>query len=90
MRHQECFALMPNTDGMIDLLRKVFMANVDDVYRLADKYAETHEISVQVRETASRGYYLSVPPDLASGWTCRRYSYSPRRIGRSSIARWKR
>ena len=64
MRHQECFALKPNTDGMMDVLRKAFLANVDDIYRLADEYAATYDIAVQVRETASRGYYLSVSADL--------------------------
>lgn len=64
MRHQECFALKPNTDGMMDVLRKAFLANVDDIYRLADEYSETYDINVQVKETASRGYYLSVSADL--------------------------
>lgn len=64
MRHQECFALKPNTDGMMDVLRKAFLANVDDIYRLADEYAETYDINVQVKETSSRGYYLSVSADL--------------------------
>ena len=63
-RHQECFALKPNTDGMMDVLRKAFLANVDDIYRLADEYADTYDITVQVRETTSRGYYLSVSADL--------------------------
>ena len=66
MRHQECFALKPNTDGMMDVLRKAFLANVDDIYRLADEYSETYDINVQVRETTSRGYYLSVSADLGS------------------------
>ncbi|KAL7537557.1 hypothetical protein ACHAWF_005805, partial [Thalassiosira exigua] len=66
MRHQECFALRPNTDGMMDVLRKAFLANVDDIYRLADEYAERYDVNVQVRETASRGYYLSVTADLGS------------------------
>ena len=61
MRHQECFALKPNTNGMLDVVRKAFLANVDDIYRLADEYAETFNISVAVRETAARGYYLSIP-----------------------------
>ena len=64
MRHQECFALKPNTDGMMDVLRKAFLANVDDIYRLADEYAQTYDINVQVKETASRGYYLSVSAEL--------------------------
>ncbi len=66
MRHQECFALKPNTDGMMDVLRKAFLANVDDIYRLADEYSETYDINVQVKETASRGYYLSVSADLVN------------------------
>jgi len=64
MRHQECFALKPNTDGMMDVLRKAFLANVDDIYRLADEYSEEYDIAVHVKETASRGYYLSVSADL--------------------------
>ena len=64
MRHHQCFALKPNTDGMMDVLRKAFLANVDDIYRLADEYAETYDITVQVKETTSRGYYLAVSADL--------------------------
>ena len=64
MRHQECFALKPNTDGMMDVLRKAFLANVDDIYRLADEYSESYDINVQVKETSSRGYYLAVSADL--------------------------
>jgi DNA mismatch repair protein MSH4 len=64
MRHQECFALKPNTDGMMDVLRKAFLANVDDIYRLADEYSEEYDINVHVKETSSRGYYLSVSADL--------------------------
>ena len=55
MRHQECFALRPNAHGMIDLLRKTFLANVDDIYTLADEYAETYGIFVTVKENSSRG-----------------------------------
>ena len=66
MRHQECFALKPNTDGMMDVLRKAFLANVDDIYRLADEYAEELGIHISVKETSNRGYYLSVPGDVAN------------------------
>ena len=61
MRHEECFALKPKTDGMMDVIRKAFLANVDDIYRLADEYAATHGIRVNVKETSSRGYFLSIP-----------------------------
>jgi DNA mismatch repair protein MSH4 len=65
MRHQECFALK-SADGMMDILRKAFLANVDDIYKKADEYAETHGIHVSVRYSSSRGYYLSVPGETAS------------------------
>lgn len=61
MRHQECFALKPNTDGMMDVLRKAFLANVDDIFKLADEYAEKFGFCVSVKESSSRGYYLSIP-----------------------------
>jgi DNA mismatch repair protein MSH4 len=66
MRHQECFALKPKTDGMMDIIRKAFLANVDDIYKLADEYAETYGIKVAVKETTSRGYYLAIPADVVS------------------------
>ena len=65
MRHQECFALKPNTDGMMDVYRKAFLANVDDIYRLADEYAEQYGFTVAVKETTARGYFLSIPADMA-------------------------
>ena len=92
MRHQECFALKPNTDGMMvslhvrlfassplqtlltllisfillflilqDVLRKAFLANVDDIYKLADEYSEECGFTITVKETSARGYYLSIP-----------------------------
>ena len=49
-RHQECFALKPSMDGMIDVLHKAFLSNVGDIYRLADEYSETHNMTVAVKE----------------------------------------
>lgn len=43
------------------------MRNVDDIYRKADEYAEVHGIShVAVRYSTARGYYLSLPVEMAS------------------------
>ena len=66
MRHQECFALKCEEDGMMSVLRKAFLANVDDIYKKADEYAEVHGLSVSVRYSSSRGYYLAVPADIGS------------------------
>ena len=65
MRHQECFALKSREDGMMDVLRKAFLANVDDIYKKADEYAEVHGFHVSVRSSTSRGYYLAIPSDMA-------------------------
>jgi DNA mismatch repair protein MSH4 len=66
MRHQECFALKSADDGLLDVLRKAFLSNVDDIYKKADEYAETYKIHVNVRYATSRGYYLSLPGETES------------------------
>ncbi|CAJ1969540.1 unnamed protein product [Cylindrotheca closterium] len=66
MQHQECFALKSSEDGMMDILRKNFLSNVDDIYKKADEYAEVHGFHVAVKYTTLRGYYLSIPADVAS------------------------
>ncbi|KAL7579852.1 hypothetical protein ACA910_004864 [Epithemia clementina (nom. ined.)] len=63
MRHQECFALKADEEGVVSILRKAFLANVDEIYKKADAYAEIHGLTVAVRYTTSRGYFLSIPSD---------------------------
>ena len=60
-RHQACFALK-STPGneMIDILRKAYLKNVDDIYKSADEYAEKYGVLVKVKHGSARGYYLSV------------------------------
>ena len=70
MRHQECFALKADEEGVISILRKAFLANVDDIYKKADEYAEVYGLTIAVKYTASRGYFLSIdrqnaePPEV--------------------------
>ncbi|GMI23523.1 hypothetical protein TeGR_g1239, partial [Tetraparma gracilis] len=66
MRHQEIFALRPSTDGMMDVLRKAFLANVDDIYSLADALATDNQLTVRVKENSKRGYYLQIPAEYAN------------------------
>jgi DNA mismatch repair protein MSH4 len=66
MRHQECFALKPKTDGMLDVLRSTFLANVDDIYRLADEYAEKYNLRVTVKHSRQRGYFLVIPAEIGA------------------------
>lgn len=66
MRHQECFALKSGDDGMMDILRKAFLANVDDIYKKADEYAEVYGFHISVRYSTARGYYLAIPSETSS------------------------
>eukprot|EP00934_Nitzschia_sp_Nitz4_P003972 Nitzschia sp. Nitz4//scaffold166_size90379//12662//15701//NITZ4_005047-RA/size90379-processed-gene-0.104-mRNA-1//1//CDS//3329538166//3962//frame0 len=66
MRHQECFALKSKEDGMMEILRMTFLANVDDIYKKADEYAEVHGCHITVKYSTTRGYFLSVPGEMAA------------------------
>jgi len=39
MRHQECFALRDSEDGLMSILRKAYLMNVDDMYKKAEYVA---------------------------------------------------
>lgn len=82
MRHQVCFALKPNTDGMMDILRKAFLANVDDIFRLADEYSEKFGMPVAVRENSTRGYFLSIPESHLNAGTLSPIFIQPVKYGR--------
>jgi DNA mismatch repair protein MSH4 len=61
MRHQECFAVQPDINGMLDVARKTFLQSVEDIYELADAYTqEFPEAPATVKATTSRGYHLQV------------------------------
>ena len=62
MHHQESFALEPNTNGMMDVLRKAFLANVYDVCQLADEYAEEFGITVSKNFPVVEGIIYHYPP----------------------------
>ncbi|KAG5192158.1 muts protein 4 [Tribonema minus] len=65
MRHQECFAVQPDINGMLDVARKTFLQSVEDIYALADAYTQEYrEAPCSVRATAARGYHLQVPGDV--------------------------
>jgi DNA mismatch repair protein MSH4 len=66
MRHQECFALQCEENSMISVLRRTFLANVDDIYKNADHYADVYGFQVAVRYTTHRGYFLAVPADVGT------------------------
>jgi DNA mismatch repair protein MSH4 len=63
MRHTECFAFKCH-GGLLSIVRQTFLANVDEIYKKADEYAEVYSISVNVRYSMGRGHYLAVPIEM--------------------------
>lgn len=57
-----------NDDGreIMDIIREAFLRNVDDIYRIADEYRERYGITVTVKFSGARGYFLSLPGDVES------------------------
>ena len=46
---QECFAVRPDVDGMLDVARHTFLQSTDDIYRIADAMREEAGYNVKVR-----------------------------------------
>lgn len=67
--HQECLALKsaPGVHGLMEMIRKAFLQNVDDIYKLADSYSEIHGFTVKVQYGKTRGWYLSIPAMADAG-----------------------
>ncbi|CAM9230133.1 unnamed protein product, partial [Sphacelaria rigidula] len=61
MRHQECFAVRPDVDGMLDVSRKTFLQCMEDIFQTADTMSEEYGYQVKVNYSVSRGYHLTIP-----------------------------
>lgn len=61
-QHQECFALKDESEnGLLTILRRAYVENVNEIYAAADAMAARHDLPVTVRYSASKGYCLSIP-----------------------------
>jgi len=58
---EECFALNSPDNSLMDVVRKAYLVNVDEVYIHADEYSSKHGFHVAVRHSSARGYFYSVP-----------------------------
>lgn len=62
MRHEECFAVRPGINGILDVNRKTFLQCVEDIYKIVDELTEKYNINnIKVTYTTMRGYFLSIP-----------------------------
>ena len=59
-----CFSIHSNLNGLLDVARKVYLATLEDMYKLASVYQQTHDMQVKVVYSASRGYHLSLPSTI--------------------------
>lgn len=66
MRHQECFALKCDETELMAVYRESFLQNTDEIYRKADEYAELYTLTVKVKYTNARGYFLTIPTEYAA------------------------
>jgi hypothetical protein len=64
MKNEECFAIRAGRHGLLDVSRKTFLQSVEDIHATADAYGRELGVPVRVMNSASRGYYLSVPSTL--------------------------
>lgn len=46
---QECFAVRPDVDGMLDVSRKTFLQCMEDIFQTADTMSEEYGYQVKVR-----------------------------------------
>lgn len=47
-QRQECFAVRPDVDGMLDVARKTFLQSMEDIYQTADSMTEENGYHVKV------------------------------------------
>ena len=60
-RHQECFAVRPGVNQLLDVARKTFSDNIEDIVSLAEALSAEHGIECKLQFSLKRGYHLNVP-----------------------------
>ncbi|CAM6026782.1 unnamed protein product [Sphagnum balticum] len=61
-RTQQCFAIKPGTDGLLDVARQIFCATSEAIHELAKEYREQQNLpNLKMPFNDKRGYYISIP-----------------------------
>jgi DNA mismatch repair protein MSH4 len=63
-KFQVCFAVKSDGDSFLDVHRHQLMANLDDIYKIANSLSEKYQTSVTVKHTAARGWHLRLSKDM--------------------------
>ncbi|KAA0168988.1 hypothetical protein FNF31_00149 [Cafeteria roenbergensis] len=62
MRQNECFAIRAGLNPDLDIVRQLYVKNVEDAAALADEYRDKWDMpSLKLHVTTARGYHLSAP-----------------------------
>ncbi|RYG67727.1 hypothetical protein EON64_06820 [archaeon] len=69
IRHEECFAIKPGIDGLLDVARKTFLQTMEEIHGMAETYSRHVELDVKVAYSTSRGYYLVIPATSSTSET---------------------
>lgn len=68
VQSQRCMAVRPGINTLLDVTRQAFLNVTEDVYALAQSYAEEYDMgSIKVAWSAKRGYHISVKVGAVQG-----------------------
>eukprot|EP01039_Chlorochromonas_danica_P003316 gene3316-3638_t len=59
LRFQECFAIKPGVDGLLDVARKTYLQTVEELYQSLGE-------SVRVSMSTTRGFFLVLPSSITT------------------------
>lgn len=61
MRIQQCYAIRPGIDGLLDVARKTFGECVEDIHNLTNLYKTQYKLDkLQLQYNHKRGYFLGI------------------------------
>ncbi|KRZ67666.1 MutS -like protein 4 [Trichinella papuae] len=61
LRNQICFAIKPNVNGLLDVVRRAYSEFQSDVEAYHSMFCQETQLSFKLSFSIARGYYLSLP-----------------------------
>uniref|UniRef100_A0A5K3F0W5 MutS_IV domain-containing protein n=1 Tax=Mesocestoides corti TaxID=53468 RepID=A0A5K3F0W5_MESCO len=66
MRVQKCFAIKAGVNVLLDLTRRAYAEQVDDISRYVKTLARAHHLPLRVAYTKARGFFIQIPEQALS------------------------
>lgn len=88
MWSQECFAVRPDVDGMLDVARKTFLQSMEDIYQTADAMSEEngYQVKVGAERVATRLVLRVLRRDFPSAARFRRHRLAAKVNGGKTVS----